>query len=180
MPARSVLHRGQQCGLAPGAAREPRITRHFGAHRTTAGFARPNSWREHTPPTRNCIERGTVVRHSSPQRTPAIGDLPKVRPVQSEVMQKFAAALSVATLLAVPAMAEETTAPKKAPAAATVEKSGQFSASELLDENVLNDAKGWRHQRRPHRQQRQGCCNRRCRRFPRHWREGRRADIRST
>ena len=59
-------------------------------------------------------------------------------------MKTFAAALSVAALLAVPAIAQETTAPKNAPAAATDEKttnySGQISASELLNENVLNDA----------------------------------------
>ena len=57
-------------------------------------------------------------------------------------MKKFATALSLAALLAVPAIAQETTAPKSDPA--TVEKttnySGQISASELLNENVLNDA----------------------------------------
>ena len=59
-------------------------------------------------------------------------------------MKKFATALSLAALLAVPAIAQETTAPKNDPAAATVEKttnySGQVSASELLNENVVNDA----------------------------------------
>ena len=57
-------------------------------------------------------------------------------------MKKFATALSLAALLAVPAIAQETTAPKSDPA--TVEKttnySGQISAAELLDENVVNDA----------------------------------------
>ena len=59
-------------------------------------------------------------------------------------MNKFATALSLAALLAVPASAQETTAPKNDPAAATVERatnySGQISASELLNENVVNDA----------------------------------------
>ena len=57
-------------------------------------------------------------------------------------MKKFATALSLAALLAVPAIAQETTAPKSD--SATVEKttnySGQISASELLNENVVNDA----------------------------------------
>ena len=57
-------------------------------------------------------------------------------------MKKLATALSLAALLAVPGIAQETTAPKSDPA--TVEKttnySGQVSASELLNENVVNDA----------------------------------------
>ena len=58
-------------------------------------------------------------------------------------MKKFATALSLAALLAVPAFAQETTAPKNDPAAAvekTTNYSGQISASELLNENVVNDA----------------------------------------
>ena len=58
-------------------------------------------------------------------------------------MKKFATALSLAALLTVPALAQETTAPKNNPAA-TVEKttnySGQISVSDLLNENVVNDA----------------------------------------
>ena len=57
-------------------------------------------------------------------------------------MKKFATALSLAALLALPAIAQETTPPKSDPA--TVEKttnySGQISAAELLDENVVNEA----------------------------------------
>ena len=59
-------------------------------------------------------------------------------------MKKFATALSLAALLTVPALAQETTVPKNDPAAATVEKttnySGQISVSDLLNENVVNDA----------------------------------------
>jgi sporulation protein YlmC with PRC-barrel domain len=58
-------------------------------------------------------------------------------------MKKFATALSLAALLTVPAMAQETTALKNDPAA-TEEKtsnySGQISVSDLLNENVVNDA----------------------------------------
>ena len=60
-------------------------------------------------------------------------------------MKKFATALSLAALLTVPVMAQETPAPKNNPAAATVEEkttnySGQISVSDLLNENVVNDA----------------------------------------
>ena len=57
-------------------------------------------------------------------------------------MKKFATALALAAVLTLPAIAQETTAPKNDPA--TVEKttnySGQISASELLNENVVNDS----------------------------------------
>jgi len=59
-------------------------------------------------------------------------------------MKKFATALSLAALLTVPVMAQETPAPKNNPAAATGEEkttnySGQISVSDLLNENVVND-----------------------------------------
>jgi sporulation protein YlmC with PRC-barrel domain len=57
-------------------------------------------------------------------------------------MKKFATALALAAALAVPAIAQETTAPKSDPATVegTTNYSGQISASELLNENVVNDA----------------------------------------
>ena len=57
-------------------------------------------------------------------------------------MKTFATALALAAALAVPAIAQETTAPKSDPATVegTTNFSGQISASELLNENVVNDA----------------------------------------
>jgi sporulation protein YlmC with PRC-barrel domain len=62
------------------------------------------------------------------------------RLTSEEAMKRFATALSLAALLTVPAIAQEMTAPKNNPAPATTNYSGQISASDLLNENVVNDA----------------------------------------
>ena len=61
------------------------------------------------------------------------------RLTSEEAMKKLATALSLAALLTVPVMAQETPAPKNNPAAATGEEkttnySGQISVSDLLNE----------------------------------------------
>jgi sporulation protein YlmC with PRC-barrel domain len=71
-----------------------------------------------------------------------IADAAKGAFTLEEAMKKFATAVALAALLAVPAIAQEP--PKKVPAPTTVDRttnySGQISASELLNENVVNAA----------------------------------------